>query len=126
MYSYQPLSRKPSKSVTSTAQHIYVPVLILKSLGDWLALSLSGSFPASAASPGLANLFSLSPVQQEDLWKVCMLVLFFSVPYLAEPVCATSAVSASMKTALLIRESIRIHRVPHTSEITGILFLKAG
>ena len=55
-----------------------------------------------------------------------MLVLFFSVLYLAEPVCATSAVSASMKTALLIWEPIIIHRVSHKSEIIGILFLKAG
>lgn len=46
----------------------------------------------------------------------CMLILFFSVLYLPEPVCATSSVSAS----------IEIHWVSQKSQITGISFIKAG
>lgn len=127
MYSYQPLSQKPSKSFSSTPQHIYVPISGLEVFGrlagsepQWLVACLC-SLPWTGNS-----LFSLSPVEGEDLWKVCMLALLLNVLHLAEPVCATWAVSASVKTALLFWEPIIIHRVSHKSEFIGILFLKAG
>lgn len=84
-----------------------------------LALSLSGLLPASAASWGLADLYSPCPLYKGRIFGTlnCMLILFFSVLYLAEPVSATSSVSASL---IVYSNSLGV------TQITGILFIKVG
>lgn len=74
MYSYQPLGQKPSKSFLSI--HDIEPLSGLEVFGR-LARSLSTLLPASAASCGLAVLYSPCPPYKGKIFGIFYVDLIF-------------------------------------------------